>query len=181
MIRCLILVIVSPLHVQLHQESEWERANLATVRMEPTAFLMLPASIKSDLSRRGCTVPQPFTQGALQNVISGHFFTAAETDWAVLCSRNLTSSILVYRRGETDSVAELGSRPDKDFLQVTAAGEIGYSRAIVTATPAYIRGKGGLAKPATITHDGINDLFVEKGSTVRFWHEGQWLELPGAD
>jgi hypothetical protein len=183
--RCLLLLITLPLlHAQLPQGNEWNRADLGIVRLEPDAFRVLPSAIQVDLRKRGCTIPQPFTAGPPQNVISGHFYTAIGTDWAVLCSHSRTSSILVYRRGAPESVFELHARPDKDFLQVTGPGTIGYSRAIAVATPAYIREKNdryGVAEPRAIAHEGINDLFIEKASIVWYYHEGRWLQLPGAD
>jgi hypothetical protein len=52
------------------------------------------------------------------------------------------------------------------------------------ARPEYLRGQprrhGGALLPA-VTHDGIEDLFVETGSSVWYWHDGQWFRLTGAD
>lgn len=172
------------LHAQLPQGNEWDRADLATVRLKPDAFRVLPSPIQADLTKRGCTIPQPFAAGPPQNVISGHFYTATGSDWAVLCSRSRISSILVYRRGAPESLVELHARPDKDFLQVTVPGTIGYSRVIALATAAYIRAQKdryGFVEPRAIEHEGINDLFVEKASMVWYYHQGQWLQLPGAD
>jgi hypothetical protein len=39
----------------------------------------------------------------------------------------------------------------------------------------------GGKEPPKITHEGINDNFVEKASMVRYCHNGAWLELTGAD
>ena len=36
-------------------------------------------------------------------------------------------------------------------------------------------------KPPRITHHGINDIYAEKASTVRYFHRRKWLELAGAD
>jgi hypothetical protein len=44
----------------------------------------------------------------------------------------------------------------------------------------YQRGFGGPASPP-LDHDGIDDSFLEKGSSVWYWYRGQWLELQGAD
>jgi hypothetical protein len=32
-----------------------------------------------------------------------------------------------------------------------------------------------------LDHDGIEDSFIEKGSTIWHWYDEQWRELPGAD
>jgi len=118
------------------------------------------------------------------NVISGHFRTAAQTDWAVLCSVDRVSTILVYWEGGTDSVAELGSAPDKAYLQGVGGGRIGFSRAIAVVDGRFIRQRfeefGG-PEPPPLDHEGINDAFVEKASGVWYWYQGKWLRLTGAD
>jgi hypothetical protein len=117
-------------------------------------------------------------------VISGRFISATSRDWAVPCSRNRTSRILVFRDGSTRVVDELGAAEDKTFLQVIADGVPGFSRALAPADAAYIRRhhdpRTGIQLPV-LDHDGINDVFVEKGSVVWFWNSRQWLQLQGAD
>src|SRR5262245_35348723 len=108
--KTLLLVIALRLLLQQPQVDEWNRADPVTVRLEPDVFSMLPVAVRSDLKKRTCTIPQPFTSGRPQNVIRGRFFTTAGADWAVLCSRDRISSILVYRGGSADSVVELNSQ-----------------------------------------------------------------------
>jgi hypothetical protein len=47
----------------------------------------------------------------------------------------------------------------------------------------YIRDRhessGGPGSPQ-LDHDGINDVFIEKGSVVWYWYQGRWLRLQGA-
>ena len=75
--------------------------------------------------------------------------------------------------------------PDKGFLQVIDGdGRIGFSRALIVANPQTIRryhANFSGPEPPLLDHDGIDDAFAEKGSTVRYWHEGRWLELMGSD
>ena len=162
---------------------DFEKADLATKRMAPAMFASLPLEIRRDLENRGCTIPQAFTANRPGNVISGRFTSATRTDWAVLCSINRASAILVFRGGSVSSVAQLAHFPDSTFLQVVGPNDaIGYSRAIVAATAGYIR-EHNQSNPELprLDHDGINDLFVEKGSSVWYWDGGRWLELSGAD
>jgi hypothetical protein len=118
------------------------------------------------------------------NVVSGHFRTAAQLDWAVLCSINRVSRILVYWAGQADSVADLAVGADKELLQGVGAGRIGYSRAIGVAKADVIRQNyqwyGGTSPPP-LDHEGIEDAFVEKASVIWYWYQGQWLMLTGAD
>ena len=164
--------------------NEWVRADEETVRISPGMFPDLPSAIVARLRSLGCTVPQTFATTEPHNVVKGRFLSKGNADWAVLCSRNRVSSILVFTNGSPDSMIELEARPDADWLQTIGGGRIGFSRAIDAAGPQYIldhyRAFGGPAPPP-LEHDGINDIFVEKGSVVLYWHEGQWLHLQGAD
>jgi hypothetical protein len=36
-------------------------------------------------------------------------------------------------------------------------------------------------KPPRIDHQGIDDAFIEKGSSVWYFRAGRWLKLNGAD
>ena len=146
-------------------------------------FASLPLEIRRDLEKRGCTISQAFTATRPGNVISGRFTYAAKTDWAALCSVNRVSSILVYRGGSVSSVAELANFPDSTFLQIVGPnGAIGYSRGIVVATAGYIREHNlGNPKLPRLDHDGINDLFVQKGSSVWYWDGSRWWQLDGVD
>jgi hypothetical protein len=137
------------------------------------------------LQGRGCTVPQTYLSREPHNVISGEFARKGQTDWAVLCSRGGKSSILVFWRGSTRSVSEVAKAPDRGFLQTTGeGGGVGFSRLIEAVGRDYIlshyKAYGG-RRPPRVTHQGINDIYVEKASVVRYYHRGKWLELQGAD
>ncbi len=168
----------------LRAQEAWDNADRDTRRLAPSMFRGLPASVRADLARRGCTVPQVWYDTVPGNVISGRFRTAKQTDWAVLSSVNRVSSILVYWNGQPDSVAEVASAADKNYLQGVGGGRIGFSRAIATVDAPFIRrnsqGFGG-PTPPPLDHEGINDAFVEKASSVWYWHEGKWLRLTGVD
>ena len=117
-------------------------------------------------------------------MIRGRFTSQQSTDIAVLCSKGGVSAILVYRDGATKDVATLAAMADKGFLQTGSAKAIEFSRAIGVATPAQMRiyhEAFGVGKMVRVDHDGINDAFVCKASTVRYWFNGKWLELAGMD
>jgi hypothetical protein len=163
---------------------EWSRADEQTVRLPPDRFSTLPTAIAARLRDLGCTVPQNVKTTEPHNVITGRFISAGNADWAVLCSRNRASSILVFVNGSPVSMIELEPSPDRQWLQGGAGGSIEFSRAIAVASPRYIvehHDAFGGPDPPPLDHDGINDIFVEKGSVVLYWHQGQWLHLQGAD
>jgi hypothetical protein len=130
-------------------------------------------------------VPQSFTSDRPHNVIQGHFAHAGQRDWAVLCSRHDSSSVLIFWGGAAaTSPTEFPSARDAGYLQGIGDGRIGYSRLISAATPARIRAyavsfNGPL--PQTLDHDGVEDAFAEKASVVSYLEAGRWLTLAGAD
>jgi hypothetical protein len=154
------------------------------VRLKPSDFPALPANIVRDLNRRGCTIPQSPIRSSRHNVISGQFAKPGQTDWAVLCSKNSVSSILLYWGGSEVSPASINASEDKYTLQSDETGKLIYSRAITTVGKPYIlehyKRYGG-PKPPPIDHDGIDDAFLWKASVVSYLYAGKWLRLTGAD
>ena len=169
----------------LPAQLDFEKADAETIRLKPSDLPGLPDTVRADLEARGCTVPQPFIRRAgPANVVRGRFMSATPIDVAVLCSRARRSAILVYRGGAAPAAAELAQRPDSNFLQVVdGAGGIGFSRRLATAAPDRIRQHASQQRTSMSDpdHDGIEDAFLEKGSSIWYWFGGRWLELPGAD
>lgn len=165
----------------MRQPSE---TDFQVTRLTPSAFPELPAKIRRELERRGCTIPQVRTVNKPQNVIKGEFTRKGQTDWAVLCSVNQVSTILVFREASERNPSELEREADIDKIQAVGGNTSAYSRAISSVGREYIlshyRAYGG-PKPPTIGHQGINDAFVGKASVVHYCYEGKWVKLTGAD
>ena len=147
-------------------------------QLPPSAFPDLPAKLRKRLQDRSCTIPQVFGISEPHNVIRGQFTRKGQTDWAVLCSKDGKSSILVFWGKPTRCPSELALAEDNGFLQP------GYSRQIVMVDKDYIidhyKSYGGPVPPP-LDHQGINDAFVEKASEVHYCYQGKWLRLTGAD
>lgn len=155
-------------------------------RLPPSAFPELPPSIRQTLEQRACLVPQLWEGWRTQphNVVRGAFFKKHRADWAVLCSVDGKSAILVFPQGSSQPAAELAPAADEQFLQTVEPGKYGFSRAIGAMGRQRILeyGREWRSKlPVPLNHQGINDAFVEKASVIHYFHKGKWLELPGAD
>jgi len=168
--------------------SQFEAAEREIRRVSPDVFLNLPPAIRTALRSRGCLVPQQtFTNDAgaqPHNVIKGEFFEKGRAAWAVLCSVRESSSILVFRDASDQQPDELAAEEDKNQLQGADKERIAYSREIQPVGRKYIvdRARGnGEPEPPPIDHQGINDEFVGKASTVYYWYRGKWLTLSGDD
>ena len=185
----LILLLFGRLEVESATQGsvpvDLEQADRATIRLSPSAFPELPGAVRRELERRGCVIPQAFSNRDPNNIVRGRFTSSTQKDWAVLCSRRHVSSILVFRGGSVTSVAELARWPDRNYLQnVGPGGVIGFSRELGVADPTFIREHHewyGGPKPPPLTHDGINDMFVGKASVVWYWYARRWLQLTGSD
>lgn len=154
-------------------------------RLPPRTFRQLPTAIVESLEARKCLIPQyPYIKTP-HNVIRGSFTGAKLNEWAALCSRKGTSSILVFRADSAKLVAEIAAAKDENYLQdLDGSGSLGYSRVISAVGKDYIlehyKWYGG-PEPPPITHQGINDAFAEKASVVWYFYRGKWLEMQGAD
>lgn len=183
----LILMMCGVLSVpQLqHKPDKWELADAATVRLSPRAFRSLPRNVIHTLEARGCSIPQLFGTSEPHNVVKGEFMKKGQTDWAVLCSRNKRSSILIFAGGSSKRVTAIAESADRTFLQtIDGGGNIGFSRAIDAVGRDFLvkhhEEYDGPTLPP-IDHQGINDTFAEKGSVVHYYYRGKWLHLQGAD
>jgi hypothetical protein len=168
-------------------QDEWDAAQAQIRRLHPSAFPQLPKNVSENLQARGCTIPQTYASAKPHNVIRGQFIRRGQTDWAVLCSRNAVSSILIFWRGSDKRVSEIEKLPDKNRLQTIGNGQIGYSRAIHTVGKKYIMDHynaykaSGAPEPPPIDHEGVDDGFLEKASDVHYYYRGKWLKLKGGD
>lgn len=154
------------------------------VRLRPAAFPQLPADVARELNRRGCRIPQNAYEKKPHNVITGEFARGGQTDWAVLCSVRGVSSILVFWNGKADKPAAVAPLRDDWFVQSMGGGQWGFSRGISAVGKDYILAhNSNIGVPLTrrIDHQGINDAFIEKASSIHYYYGRKWLELPGAD
>jgi hypothetical protein len=161
-----------------------QTAHPEIVRLAPRDFPRMPATVADDAHRRGCTIPQAYTNPRPHNVISGRFRDRNHMDWAVLCSRDGRSAILIYWSGSPGDVAELADLADGTYD--IGGGRSGYGRFIATARPARIEHNCRVSEAPSpecpvITHDGIDDGLAEKGSRIHYFDGARWHELPGAD
>jgi hypothetical protein len=176
------MVVLLSCHDDESDRGQNASGTAGSTRLLPSAFPDLPAPVRADLEQRGCTIPQSYREKPPHNVVEGRFTAATQMDIAVLCLADTMTVILLYRGGSADSVAELAERPHAEY----AAGDstFTFDRAIDAADPRYIRERyeryGG-PRPPPLDHDGINDIFVGKASTVLYWYGGRWLQLQGAD
>lgn len=158
--------------------------NKTVRRLRVENYPELPPSVVAALQDRRCTIPQPNQRGPKRNVIQGEFFRRGQKGWAVLCSSGGKSSILVFRDSYDRSPEQIAESTDKRFIIDGSQGGKIYSREISAVGQEFVLRHHlvyGGPKPPPIDHDCIDDAFLEKASITWCWHEGDWVQLQGAD
>lgn len=165
--------------------ARFDRAAQEIYRLAPAAFPELPNVFRSELEQMGCMIPQLNTGERRWNAIRGQFAVRGQNDWAVLCSRNGTSVILVHWGGPASCPRELVPASDANYLQGIGGGQIGFSRLISRTTHyAVYPGENDTSaaiRQVSLDHDGIDDAFEGKASRVLFCLGGTWITYSGAD
>jgi hypothetical protein len=174
--------------VESQSQRDWRARSDGAIgkirRLPAQAFPELPPAIASVLRARNCRVPQPSGDGVPRNVIQGEFFSKGESGWAVLCSVDNSTTLLVFRNGRDTNPDRVSTSEDRINIQGLHGDNIGYSREITAPGREFMirhyRAYGG-PEPPPIDHQGIDDAFLEKASITWSFHDGKWLRLQGAD
>lgn len=148
----------------------------------PDRFQQLPARFVKQLKDHGCRIPQPnapagrpYARLRSSNVIHGHFGSAKQTDWAVVCTVEDKSTIFIYWGGRSQCTSEINVEMESRFSSDPVHG---YSREITTATNKSIHNlfeDEKLLPPVPIRHDGIWDIYDQKEGSLDYCYEGKWL------
>lgn len=182
MLRVLLLVMLaqSVAGAGIQQQT---RATVLT--LPPAAFSDLATEIRRYLEARACRVPQSYVSKAPHNIIIGHFFSPSQVDTAVLCWSRGRERLLVFRGNSVQRPITLSEGATGGYMQdIDGLGTLGYSHVLGVATRDHILGDHeafGGPTPPRIDHDGIEDGFAEKASSIWYWYRGRWLSLKGAD
>lgn len=134
--------------------------------VDPVQIENLSLEISKALTKEGCKIPK--WKYGFGSVATGEFAEKGQTDIAVICIKDGISTIKVFWGGEKTCPSKIES--NGQFIN--AVNE----KYIADRYHEY-----GGTKPPPITHEAINDHFVEKGSIVRYCYYGSWIELTGSD
>lgn len=145
------------------------------IRLLPvSSFPQLPALIGQELSERRCMIPQTYEAHEPENVIHGSFERKGSSDWAVLCSVNRTTTLYVFFQSDPATPFALRRQPDTEWLGVEWSLDYGSAWGIATRPTSVAQ------PPGSVDHDGIEDSFVNKSTTVHYFENGQWKTIDGS-
>jgi hypothetical protein len=179
-------------------------------KVQPGEVPGLPAEFVEKLNARGCGIPQfgevgraasspanragdaagsggngmagePITPGEPTNVIHGEFARHGQEDWAVLCSKGGSSTIVIYWGKATACPASLARLEDAHYLKRGADKKMRYSRSIRALGKSELGDRAGVAGLKDFSHHGIDDRFVGKSSAFFYCSVGKWKIFPAKD
>ncbi len=152
------------------------------VYVDPEQVKGLPSNIVKELKKLDCLIPQGILDHT--NAIKGEFAIKGQKDWAVLCSTNGKSRIHIFWGGANRCPSVIAEESDEEYLYRQSNDAWEYYRGLGKVGEKFIiehyEAYGG-PKPPPITHDAIDDRWLEKASVVHYCHQGKWLKLTGAD
>jgi hypothetical protein len=152
------------------------------IYVAPDHLKGLPTNIVIELKRLNCSTPQGILDHT--NAVEGEFAVKGQKDWAVLCSTDGRSHIHIFWGGAKKCSSVIAERSDDDYLYKQSNGGWEYYRGLGRVGKKFIiehyEAYGG-PKPPPITHDAIEDMWLEKASIAHYCHKGNWIELTGAD
>jgi hypothetical protein len=167
----------------------------STVRkLQPADVAGLPLEFVDKLNARDCAIPQfgeigrardtasdPATAGRPTNVIHGEFARHGQEDWAVLCSKGGSSTIVIFWGKSTVCPASLARLEDAHYLKRGKDKKLRYSRSIRALGESDLGDRAGIAGLKPFSHQGIDDRFVGKSSAFFYCSEGKWKIFPAKD
>lgn len=179
-------------------------------KSQPADIAELPPEFVEKLNARGCSIPQfgevehaahaagktaddsgsePAHDTAGKsvpayrpsNVIRGEFARHGQEDWAVLCSKGGSSTIVIFWGKTTACPASLARLDDAHYLKRGKDKKVRYSRSIGALGKSDLGDRAGIAGLKDFSHQGIDDRFVGKSSAFFYCSEGKWKIFPAKD
>ena len=173
------------------------KKDTAIRKLQPADVAELPPAFVEKLNARGCVIPQfgevgragdpagesggPATVGEPTNIIHGEFARHGQEDWAVLCSKGGSSTIVIFWGKTTACPASLARLDDAHYLKRGKDKKVRYSRSIRALGESDLGGRAGTAGLKPFAHQGIDDRFVGKSSAFFYCGQGKWKIFPGKD
>ncbi len=151
-------------------------------RVSPDAYTYAPASIRAELKKMHCELPetQHWDKTPL-NIVSGHFENPGQTDWAAICiAPDGTDRVLVFWGKSAPCPAEIHQGwALKGHFPPGEAGSL-YLLAARAEQILEYRKFFGDGHDNPVIHEGI-EVGGDEASLIYYCYGGKWLELQGND
>lgn len=149
------------------------------IRLLPvTSFPALPGVVVTQLDERKCMVPQTYEARTPENVVHASLERKGSDDWAVLCSVNGSTTLYVFFQSQLATPIALRHQRDSEWLGSEVGGGYGSAWGIARRAPSQIHSPKA---HSVIDHDGVDDAFVEKSSTVHYYQNDSWIVIDNSN
>ncbi|HJP86216.1 MAG TPA: hypothetical protein VJ852_09515 [Gemmatimonadaceae bacterium] len=168
-----------------------EKALLRWVHLLPIdSFPDLPSSVRTTLVQRQCQIPVPGRHPS--NVIKGAFTAKGATEWAVLCSVNDTSQILILNATSGAVLDSLNKSANAGWIQSYVTPKWLFSR-VIALVPVHVLNvvppdsadedvlNYSAWFPKPIDHDAIDQYFIDKAGETYYFAQGRWFSTISSD
>lgn len=148
------------------------------IRLLPlTAFPELPQPVVATLNDHHCLVPQTYEARRPENVIHGAFEKQGSDDWAALCAVNGMTTLYVFFQSHPGEPIALRQQRNIDWLGAEVIGAYGSAWGIALRRPSHIPVAKSTQLQPPLDHDGIEDSYIEKSTTVHYFQNGSWVTV----
>lgn len=151
-------------------------------RVSPDTYARVPATIRSELKKRNCELPETKNwEGTLLNVVQGHFADAHQTDWAAICilPDGSTRALMLWGKAASCPPEIHSGWALNEHFPPGEAGSL-YLRKAPPKDILAFREAFGEPNQTPVTHDGV-EVGGDKASLIYYCENGKWLELQGND
>lgn len=142
--------------------------------LPPASFPALPSPVAGVLNSHRCLIPQTYEAHQPENVIRGSFEKQGSDDWALLCSVDGATTLYVFFQSRLGEPIVLRRQRDSQWLGAETVGAYGSAWGIAVRHPSQfprIKAAHG------IDHDGIDDSYVEKSTSIHYFQNGNWISI----
>ena len=160
-----LLPLLSLLLLPVHQDD--------IVLLSPMEFEYAPLEVREQLTEMGCSIPQvsDLYEERKHNIISGHFATPEQTDWAAICYKDGKSAVVVLWGGPVNCRSWISA--------LRKVNRTMFDR-VLYKYPASRKSRYGDV-PVVRTHDAVNYAFWGRAAVAYYCHEGEWIEFVTSD
>ncbi|MGA3032877.1 MAG: hypothetical protein ABSD70_06315 [Terracidiphilus sp.] len=148
------------------------------------AFPELPPAIATELTRRGCLIPQTYEAHRPENVAHASLEHKGSSDWAVLCSVNGTVSLLVFLASSNGEPTVVAAASEISRLQAHGSSAVlGFNWGIDPVSPeqVHVAQLGMRHPPPRLDHDALADSIIDQKTIYRVYTHGTWTTIDTQD
>ncbi|HUQ99927.1 MAG TPA: hypothetical protein VM166_10760 [Gemmatimonadaceae bacterium] len=147
-------------------------------KVSPDSLRELPLRVRSSLSGRGCLIPVAFAD-AHKNAKRGEFSAKGQAEWALMCSVEGVSQILIVSAATGTVVDSLAVGGDAGGME-QENGKWWFTRSFIVYPASKLDAEERFGLPRPLDHDVID---VAQGMTSTAWYRvnGIWHSTVTAD